>query len=179
MLFEYLPLAATVNNKIFCVHSGIGDNIKTLDDILNIKKPINIYDNQKVIDLLWGCPIGNNLKEEYSGNNVTTPLRKRYFSEDQTLEFMKNNNLDLIIRSHDIVEKGFEKMYNNRVVSICSSTNYCNTHNNDGGIIFVKKNLEVQPKILTNEDNMSVWYDVDNKKNNYPITPKKSFKVGK
>jgi len=26
---------------------------------------------------------------------------------------------------------------------------------------------------------MSVWYDVDNKKNNYPITPKKSFKVGK
>ena len=166
-------MAATVNNKIFCVHSGIGENIKTLDDIASIKKPINIYDNQKVIDLLWSVPVGNTQKEEYTGNNLTAPLRKRVFNEDMALEFMKNNGLDLIIRSHDVVEKGFEKLFNNRVVTICSSTNYCNSHNNDGGIIFVKKNLEVQPKILTIEENMSVWHEISK---NFPASPKKSFK---
>ena len=173
-MFEYLPLAATVNNKIFCVHSGIGENIKYLDDIINIKKPISVYDNQKVIDLLWNCPLGNIVKDDYSGNNITTQLRKRYFSEEMALDFIKNNNLDLIIRSKDIVEKGFEKLFNNRVVTISSSTNYCNSHNNDGGIIFVKKNLEVQPKILASMDNLSVWMDI--KDNKFPITPKKSYK---
>lgn len=175
-LFEYLPLAATINDKILCIHSGIGDNIKTLDDILNIKKPYNIYETPGALDILWNVPNGSTIKDDYYSNNFTTALRKRYFDENSVNEFMKNNKISLIIRSHDILESGFEKLYESKIISIFSATNYCGVHNNSGGILFIKKNSEIQPKILTSEENYSVWgYDGPNQKD-FPPSPKRSFK---
>lgn len=90
-------------------------------------------------------------------------------------EFMKNNKINLIIRSHDVLESGFEKMYDNKIISIFSATNYCGIHNNAGGILFIKKNQEIQPKILTSEENYSIWaYDSHIKE--YPPSPMRSYK---
>jgi len=41
-LFTFLPLAALVNNEILCVHSGIGVALNYLNDIENLKRPIEI-----------------------------------------------------------------------------------------------------------------------------------------
>jgi hypothetical protein len=90
-------------------------------------------------------------------------------------EFMKNNKINLIIRSHDVLETGFEKIYDNRIISIFSATNYCGIYNNTGGILFIKKNSEIQPKILTSEDNYSVWAYESNRKD-YPPSPVRTYK---
>ena len=65
-VFEYLPLAAVISNKIFCVSSGIGSNLSTIEEINKIKRPLTInYENQTskenkiVIDLLWSDPVIN------------------------------------------------------------------------------------------------------------------------
>lgn len=65
-VFEYLPLAAVISNKIFCVSSGIGSNLSTIEEINKIKRPLTInYENQAsrenkiVIDLLWSDPVIN------------------------------------------------------------------------------------------------------------------------
>ena len=42
-LFEYLPIAAIVNNQILCVHLGLGEYVKTLN-VLNLKKLYNLFD---------------------------------------------------------------------------------------------------------------------------------------
>jgi hypothetical protein len=40
-----LPLSAIISDKILAVHSGIGKNCKTLEDLENIEKPVmNIWD---------------------------------------------------------------------------------------------------------------------------------------
>lgn len=173
-MFEYFPLAALVNDKILCLHSGIGENIKTLDDIANIKKPYTVYDNPQVLDILWSIPSGSTLKDDYTANNITTNLRKRYFDENMVQEFCKNNKISLIIRSHDVLESGFEKLFDNKVISIYSATNYCGLYNNSGGIIFIKKNFEIQPKIITSEENYSQWI-VSEILKDYPPSPKRSF----
>ncbi|MFM1912846.1 MAG: hypothetical protein RIR51_684, partial [Bacteroidota bacterium] len=134
-LFNYLPLAALIENKIFCVHSGIGENLKSLEDIMSIKKPYSINESQIILDILWSVP--EEFKSEYSGNNITTNLRKRYFNENLIGEFMKNNKIEYMIRSHDVLDHGFEKLYDGKVVSIYSALNYCGIYDNSAGIISI------------------------------------------
>lgn len=177
LLFEYLPLAATINDKILCVHSGIGEKVKTLDDISSIKKPLKVSDCQIALDILWSVPSVNFNPDEYKVNNLTTAYRKRTYDENMIIEFFKNNKIDLIIRSHDTIEPGFEKVFDNRIVSIFSATNYCNFYKNDGGIIFIKKNLEIQPKIIPHgEEEQGNWIMNDLIMKEFPPSPKKSFK---
>ncbi len=178
-LFDYLPLAAVIVDKnvdkILCVHSGIGEKTKSLDDIANVKKPYNVYETPVAMDVLWSTPVDSNYDNSYTKNNFTASLRKRHFDEAMVGEFMKNNKINLIIRSHDVIESGYDTLYNNKVISIFSATNYCNYYNNSGGILFIKKNFEIQPKILTGEENYSVWMDDSENKKEFPPSPKRSF----
>ena len=77
----------------------------------------------------------------------------------------------MIIRSHDVTDSGIEKIYGDK--TIFSATNYCGYQNN-GAILIIKKNFEIQPKVLTFEDNYSLkdnWNKTD-----CPPSPKKQFK---
>lgn len=68
-VFEYLPLAAVITGKIFCVHSGIGSTLRTIEEIKQIKRPLEInYDGstkeQKIVlDLLWSDPVLNDSEQ--------------------------------------------------------------------------------------------------------------------
>jgi Diadenosine tetraphosphatase and related serine/threonine protein phosphatases len=37
-IFDYLSLAAVIENKIFCVHGGLSPSIHTIDDVIFLKK---------------------------------------------------------------------------------------------------------------------------------------------
>jgi len=38
-----MPLACIVDEKLFCVHSGIGSSLKNIDEIDNLEKPIQVF----------------------------------------------------------------------------------------------------------------------------------------
>ena len=59
---------------------------------------------------------------------------------------METNGINIIIRSHEPVNEGFENM--NNVITIFSATNYGGTLNNSGGILYIKKNGDITPKII-------------------------------
>ena len=86
-VFEYLPLAAVVANKIFCVHSGIGGTLKSIDEIKSIKRPLEInYDGstkeQKIVlDLLWSDPVLNDSENSNRINENRDMIASGYLLE--------------------------------------------------------------------------------------------------
>lgn len=116
--FEYLPLAASVGEKIFCVSGGIGSNVSKISDIEAIKRPLEIpkevstSEEQIAVDILWSDPT---LNEDESGivpNTERDPkglMNVVKYGPDRVEKFLKNNNHQLIIRSHQVEKAGFGK----------------------------------------------------------------------
>ena len=174
-LFEYLPLAAVINNQILCVHSGIGEHIKKVSD-MNLKKPYVIQDSIIAQEVLWSTPITNNTKDDYTGDNITTALRTKHYDENIVKEFLSQNKLKMIVRSHDVCDSGMEKLYGDKVITIFSATNYCGIYKNNGAILLIKKSYELQPKILTYEENYPVWLKDNWNAKECPPSPKRNYK---
>jgi len=60
---------------------------------------------------------------------------------------MQNNCINIIIRSHEPIMEGFEKM-NINIITIFSATDYGGVTNNSAGLIYIKKNGDITPKIV-------------------------------
>ena len=59
-LFNYLPLAASIEGKILCMHGGIGRSIHKVEQISAIPRPVTMEDGGPVLmDLLWSDPTTN------------------------------------------------------------------------------------------------------------------------
>lgn len=60
---------------------------------------------------------------------------------------MKENEIDLIIRSNEPVKEGYEAVHN-KIMTVFSCTDYGGVNQNAAGIIHIKKNWEITPKII-------------------------------
>lgn len=54
--FNYMSLAAVVNEEVFCCHGGIGPHLKSLKDIEKIECPVVPCGDNLIMDLLWADP---------------------------------------------------------------------------------------------------------------------------
>ena len=102
-VFNSLPLALILNNSIFCVHAGISPNITTLQEINNINRFTDIPDSGPFCDLLWSDP-NPNVTEFAKSDRCDTFLWG--FLPYQ--RFMEQNNLQMLIRGHQVCADGWE-----------------------------------------------------------------------
>ena len=51
------------------------------------------------------------------------------FGEDVTTKFLTDNNLKLIIPSHEVKDDGFEVMHHGQLITVFSAPNYCDRVN--------------------------------------------------
>ncbi|GAB1604492.1 hypothetical protein Ahia01_000730700 [Argonauta hians] len=143
ILFKYLPLASTIDDKIFVTHGGISDSIDLMKiqdiprkNFVSILRPgndveMNDRDNwEHVMDLLWSDP--KNPNGCYANDFRSTG---KYFGPDVTEEFLRTNGLLLIIRSHECKPNGYEYTHNRNVLTIFSSSNYYEDGSNKGAYI--------------------------------------------
>jgi protein phosphatase len=155
-LFELLPLAVIIDNKILCVHGGIGSSVSKLSDISTIKRPIQVvqdirtHEQQVLIDLLWS---------EYSDDiselaiNEERDITKSGFilkyGKDRLNKFLQDNKLSLIITAHQWVNEGIKSYNNDKLLTVFSATNYMDKFNNIGGMVNVTKNSsQIIPKLI-------------------------------
>lgn len=72
-IFQKMPIGALVEGEIFCCHGGIGQTLKSLDELNKIDRPIRINHqpktrNEKIVyELLWSDPCRNN-EPDFSPN---------------------------------------------------------------------------------------------------------------
>lgn len=151
-VFEYLPFAAVIGKKIFCVHSGIGDNLEKIDQIERLRRPFSINHNdpssrdQKIVfDMLWSDPVleTSDTENQVNENRVHVAGGAMIrFGTDRIQQFLNNNNLQLIIRSHECVIDGAEEFGNTNLYTIFSCTDYGGVHNNDAAIFHYHQNTK-------------------------------------
>ena len=55
-VFNYLPVAAIIEDKIIAMHGGLSPKLKKLEQINKLSRPTNIPETGVLCDLLWSDP---------------------------------------------------------------------------------------------------------------------------
>jgi serine/threonine-protein phosphatase PP1 catalytic subunit len=144
-VYSVLPLSALVNSTILCLHGGIPQDLGILDKLRNRKtKDLNlILDSvsQDLVQIMWNDPKEDlkGFSESYRGPGI------KFFGEDVFEIFLQENNLKIILRSHEVFPEGYRWFFHKRLLSIFSSANYRGP--NPASIAIINSN-EVYPQIL-------------------------------
>ncbi|KFD51002.1 hypothetical protein M514_08043, partial [Trichuris suis] len=133
--FSWLPLAALVNQRILCMHGGLSPALNNLDQIRTIKRPMKMSYDSLTCDLLWADP-----SNEVTGWKANIRGASYMFGPDVVISTCQKLDLDLIVRAHQVVPRGYEFFANNKLVTIFSAPNYCGEFDNDGAILIVDRN---------------------------------------
>jgi serine/threonine-protein phosphatase PP1 catalytic subunit len=135
--FQMLPICGLLNEKIFCVHGGISPKINNLKEINCINRNCTIPNDGIMCDLTWGDP--KKQKTEWADNDRGCSYT---FNEKAIDDFMKKLDLDLIIRAHQVVDRGYQFFNDRKLVTVFSAPNYCGDVGNYASIMNITKDLE-------------------------------------
>ena len=119
-LFDLLQLAAVVDNKYFCIHGGLSPELKKIDILNNIERKKEIPEKGIITDLIWSDP-----KEEVNEFEPSKKGAGQFYGEKAVNDFIKeNNNIEMIIRSHELVDDGRKFQFNNKLLTVFSAPDY-------------------------------------------------------
>jgi len=51
-----MPVAAIVDEKIFCMHGGLSPELHSMDQVRKVIRPTDVPDTGLLCDLLWSDP---------------------------------------------------------------------------------------------------------------------------
>jgi serine/threonine-protein phosphatase PP1 catalytic subunit len=141
--FNCLPVAALIDEKIFCMHGGLSPELTSLELIHKIFRPIEVPDTGLLCDLLWSDPDKEvqNWGESERGVSFT-------FGADVVTMFLKKHDMDLICRAHQVVEDGYEFFAKRQLVTVFSAPNYCGDFDNSGAMMSIDESLMCSFQIL-------------------------------
>ncbi len=143
--FAQLPLCVLTWNRIFGVHGGIPISMDklaiTLKQISQIKRGLinlNEFDSLTA-QLLWNDP-----KENVSEAMPSSRGIGYYFGKKPFLEFSQENEIQLVIRSHEVFQEGYKYFFNNKLISIFSALDYVYLHGIHAKIMRIEANGDLK-----------------------------------
>lgn len=113
-VFSFLPIALITENRIFALHGGIADGLNSIEEINSLPRGQREPENFNLLQLLWNDPregIYGFHYNDYRGAFY-------YFGKDVFEDFIKANNINMIIRSHEVYFEGYSYFFNKRLLTI-------------------------------------------------------------
>jgi diadenosine tetraphosphatase ApaH/serine/threonine PP2A family protein phosphatase len=101
--FNSLPIAAIIDEKIFCTHGGLSPEHASMEQIRRIMRPTDVPDQGLLCDLLWSDP-----DKDIRGWGENDRGVSFTFGADIVSRFLNRFDLDLVCRAHQVVEDGYE-----------------------------------------------------------------------
>lgn len=142
-VFNCLPAAAVLDDKIFCIHGGLSPELSTLEQIANIARPADIPETGLLCDLIWSDP-----DTEITGWSENDRGVSFTFGADVVRQFLRRHDMDLIVRAHQVVEDGYEFFAGRELVTVFSAPNYCGEFDNAAAMMTVDDSLMCSFQIL-------------------------------
>ncbi|RZF36568.1 hypothetical protein LSTR_LSTR010679 [Laodelphax striatellus] len=155
--FDNMPLAAVIDNQIFCCHGGIPPPwlCPTMESINEI--PLELSDPEEQSPLAWGLlwndPIrpertkAPRLNNELNENDGFATNSRRgtghVFNKAALNKFLSVNGLTHVIRAHEAMLAGFQVHQNGKLLTVFSSSHYCGTDNGAACILVCNKELKI------------------------------------
>ncbi|CAG99490.1 phosphoprotein phosphatase PP4 catalytic subunit PPH3 [Kluyveromyces lactis] len=118
-VFDYLPLGAIVNNKVFCVHGGLSPDVLSINEIRTIDRKKEVPHEGAMCDLLWSDP------EDVDTWSLSPRGAGFLFGQNEVDKFLHTNSVELIARAHQLVMEGYKEMFDGGLVTVWSAPNYC------------------------------------------------------
>lgn len=135
-MFCSLPLCCLINRKVLVLHGGLSWQDVTLDAIQKLDRFHHTPPIDSLLeDLLWSDPV-NKLGRHKSDRNCGVK-----FGRDVCASFLARNNLQLLVRSHECVERGFRSHFQGCCLTVFSASNYCDVVGNNGAFLLLQQDL--------------------------------------
>eukprot|EP00759_Apiculatamorpha_spiralis_P021264 PhF_6_TR26203/c0_g1_i1/m.37311/K04460/PPP5C; serine/threonine-protein phosphatase 5 len=151
--FKYLPLMVVIDKRVLVVHGGLPRSPFVIEE--RFAHPIRLAnipsvqqedeDDQLVVDLVWSDPVetfrSRQLGAQHQGGTWRTNKRGCgiEFTKDHSKKFLQMNDLEYVIRSHEMVDGGYREHHEGYVFTVFSASNYCGVSSNRGGVAIIQK----------------------------------------
>jgi len=147
-VFNCLPVCAVIDDRVICMHGGLSAemmdrSVSAVERIKDIPRPADIPDQGFLCDLLWSDPQPGQLGFGPNERGVSVA-----FGTDVVHNFLHNEDMDLVVRAHQVVEDGYEFFADRRLVTIFSAPNYCGEFDNCGAVLDIDEKLLCSFSIL-------------------------------
>ena len=150
--FEMMPLAAVIEDKFLCVHSGIGSTLKMIGELDTVRKPVVLVRSsedigvQLALELMLSEPSEKDTGVSVSSSRDGAIIK---FGISRLRRFLADNSLISIIRGHDTVAEGLETHWNGELQTLISATDYAGQYKNAGAVLIVKKSCAQTHKLIS------------------------------
>ena len=137
--FDAMPLAAIIDDVVFCVHGGISKDLHSIAEINKIDRFCEVPRQGAMTDLLWSDP--NMDVEEFAKSHRGLTY---YYGEKPAEKFLADNNLEYMIRAHEVADNGYDYPFeNNKVLTIFSASNYSKFTRNEGAYMIYNGQINI------------------------------------
>jgi predicted phosphodiesterase len=134
--FAQLPLSVLTWNRIFGVHGGIPVNMKDISIKLEeIAKKVRGATHLNDFDFITAQMLWNDPKEGVQGAIPSHRGIGFFFGPDKFQQFTDTNNIEFVVRSHEVFQNGFKYFFNKKLVSIFSALDYVYLHGIEAKIL--------------------------------------------
>ncbi|CAF0822203.1 unnamed protein product [Adineta steineri] len=152
-VFDVLPLAAVIDDKILCLHGGIPSPMTCPNELIAAVNEIPVPLSEPEIDsplaweIMWNDPLSNETNQNTQTSpgitngflNNTRRSTGYFFTNDALMAFLEKNNFSHVIRAHEVQQAGFKVQLSGRLLTVFSSSHYCGG-TNEAATILVDSN---------------------------------------
>jgi diadenosine tetraphosphatase ApaH/serine/threonine PP2A family protein phosphatase len=124
--FDILPVAALVDQDVFCVHGGLSPGIPMLEKLSLLDRQAELPPEGPLADICWSDP------ENVTDWHVNPRGAGWLFGKEHATKFTRINRLQFVARSHQLCQEGHAEYFGDgkpkghqyRVMTVWSAPNY-------------------------------------------------------
>lgn len=135
-VFDLLPMAALVDEDVFCVHGGLSPALPLIERISLLDRQRELPPKGPLADLCWSDP------ESVSTWRENTRGAGYLFGPNDTRKFTIINRLRYVCRSHQLAMQGYAEYFGDddghqkfRLITVWSAPNYSYRSGNKASVL--------------------------------------------